>query len=101
MARTVENRGIVYWTNRENMILSDNIDKPLIELRELLPSRSNAAIYQRRLKLKRNPSAYWVRKKSNTKEKITQNEYSVTQQRTANSISFEIHGISITINFQK
>ena len=49
MASRVTNRGIVYWTNREEKILLDNINKPIGVLRDLLPSRTDSAIYQRKL----------------------------------------------------
>lgn len=95
MASNVINRGIVYWTDREEKILWDNIHKSVDELRNLLPSRTDSAIYQRKLKVRRNPP------KTFGSDTIIQKVYPVTENQSANSIMFEVHGINITINFQK
>ena len=95
MASRVTNRGIVYWTNREEKILSDNINKPISVLRDLLPSRTDSAIYQRKLKVQKNTP------KSFEDGTTIQRVYPVTENQSAKSITFEMHGMNITINFQK
>lgn len=95
MASRVGNRGIVYWTNRENKILLDNLNKPLDTLRNLLPSRTDTAIYQRRLKFKDNPPRFIQ------EDATIQRMYPVVENPSADSITFQLHGVNITINFQK
>lgn len=95
MASRVTNRGIVYWTNREEKILFDNVNQPIKVLRDLLPSRTDSAIYQRKLKVQKSLP------KSFEDGTTIQRVYPVVENQSANSIAFEIHGISITINFQK
>ena len=95
MASQISNRGIVYWTDRENKILLDNLHKPMHTLRNLLPSRTDSAIYQRRLKFEHNPPRFIV--KDTTIERM----YPVVENQSADSITFQVHGVNITINFQK
>lgn len=95
MASRVTNRGIVYWTNREEKILLDNINKPIKVLRDLLPSRTDSAIYQRKLKVQKSLPGFF--EDGTTIRRV----YPVTENQSAKSITFETHGINITINFQK
>lgn len=95
MASRVTNRGIVYWTNREEKILSDNINKPINVLRDLLPSRTDSAIYQRKLKVQKSSPKLF--EDGTTIQRV----YPVTENQSAKSITFEMHGMNITINFQK
>lgn len=95
MASKLRNKGIVYWTKLENQILEENIDKSMSKLRNLLPSRSDSAIYQRKLKvLKSKP-------KQISQDTVISRSYPVLENQTAQSISFSMQGINITINFQK
>ena len=95
MANRISNRGIVYWTNREDKILLDNLNKPVDTLRNLLPSRTDSAIYQRRLKFKHNPLRFL--QEDNTIQRMPP----VVENPSADSITFQVHGVNITINFQK
>lgn len=93
MASYVINRGVVYWTDREQKILQDNIHKSVDELLDLLPSRTRSAIYQRRNQVRKK------QQKTFESNATIQRVYKVTKDQSAKSIMFEVHGINITINF--
>jgi len=95
MASIVRNRGIVYWTDREEQILLNNMNKPIHKLCQLLPSRSECAIYQHKLKLSRR------KPEPKLKETLVERVYPVVENHNAKSITFNVQGVTIAINFQK
>jgi len=95
MASIVRNRGMVYWTDLENQILLNNMNKSIHKLCKLLPSRSESAIYQHKLKLSRSKPAKVLNKTSISRV------YPVVENHSAQSINFTVHGVAISITFQK
>jgi hypothetical protein len=97
MASNVKNRGIVYWTERENQILVKNIDAPVKKLMKLLPSRSGGAIYQRVAKWKNQNYKF----EDQTEDFTVTRKMSKSNNKQPESIVLDIKGVSIVINFQK
>jgi hypothetical protein len=90
------NRGIVYWTERENEILRKNINKKISTLRNLLPSRTDGAIYQKQRQFKKQME----NAVSLTDDFKVQRVFNQVNQ-DADSISFKVGNVNIVISFQK